>query len=1176
MAQEITINIKFEGNDQNQQQDIFKLPPYTSWQDLQAMLKAQFDCDAVSVFYIDTDGDFISVNSNEELKEAFQMATKCRNTLVLRVRDTSPETAVWTIDSSPKMSGPDALPDIQPSDRRNEDPVPQPEIFQQPDILKTSEHILFPTDEIQDDSALFNGGIMAEGKVAMDTKIDNATGETILHNEEKLEESDNTETGNPEVQKIEIKRDEETGTAQPKIPMSVVVKQKVKRKDKRTEEKQDSRRLTQSADRSSKSIRNMCDSESGEASYDEDPMPYSVFVKFMQQLKTDLRQEIVKDVTRKTVKQVLKGLDGAVIHSLQGKPIIPPVLDESSTDSKDPTSSHPIYYHEGIVCDFCERSVVGVRYKCCNCANYDLCEECEAIHGVHDSDHVFIKLRKPARLGKRTVILKNTLYKVKQALDPNKKDDQNDLNRPSDMPGPLEDFIKTKMERLQERTARKQEKLRKREEKIVEKQRKKEEKLKRRLECHRDHPTKREKLDLPPPCKTGNKEYDASFVCDVTVPDGTCVQPETKLQKTWKLKNTGLKPWTANTKLRLVYGTIPTPSNDIDVPEVGPDQECDVTVELQAPELPGRYQSHWKMYNDGVHFGHRVWCEIQVEPKEVLEAVKEDSLKFVKTEELPIIKEEKTDEAENKTSMENVPILLPESVKVPDQPAELIERSTSVTEEVPKEASPPLEESLKQDEIEKDLSSAVAQLKLDSTSEERGQDLMSFEMVDYTQRMTPKISQTATPTNTPLDISPPKSPAPELDNKVLSSSSSVELVNAEHEDEEQHQINPLLVEEFMNKFQVPTPVDDDIESISTISDDSSLSEDDDFLIVPLPACFDFSKPMTRSTIINEAQSDDNDVDDNHNNMPSAYSGQPEEGHQSVDEILTTSGTLATPTLSPGQNTDIQVDNTNENEDMNKGEASSVDALAAELNENLLQEVHATASEVPVMTTNSVEVPPTPAVGAAGEIDNDELNAVSNDTGDITEIKEPIDYDDYSEQAAGYAGGVPDNVVIERSDAKGATGHDQRNGEHSPGEFVNQIMSTAVSAANKAAANAYTTCKEVFYTWQARTYQNGSGKFTPPQSGWKPKEEKWTPKESTFVPPKSEWTPPKDTWKPPTQGIPNLSSTLSSKSPMGKLVEMGFCNRELNKELLKKHNDDVEAVVQDLLSSTDNDWWHRRH
>jgi hypothetical protein len=39
-----------------------------------------------------------------------------------------------------------------------------------------------------------------------------------------------------------------------------------------------------------------------------------------------------------------------------------------------------------------------------------------------------------------------------------------------------------------------------------------------------------------------------------------------------------------------------------------------------------------------------------------------------------------------------------------------------------------------------------------------------------------------------------------------------------------------------------------------------------------------------------------------------------------------------------------------------------------------------------------------------------------------------------------------------------------------GEMVNQMVSTAVNAANRAAANAYTTCKEVFYTWQARTYQ----------------------------------------------------------------------------------------------------------
>lgn len=46
--------------------------------------------------------------------------------------------------------------------------------------------------------------------------------------------------------------------------------------------------------------------------------------------------------------------------------------------------------------------------------------------------------------------------------------------------------------------------------------------------------------------------------------------------------------------------------------------------------------------------------------------------------------------------------------------------------------------------------------------------------------------------------------------------------------------------------------------------------------------------------------------------------------------------------------------------------------------------------------------------------------------------------------------------------------------------------------------------------------------------------------------------------------------------MGKLREMGFCNRERNEELLKKHNGDVETVVQELLSMSENDWMEQRH
>ena len=39
------------------------------------------------------------------------------------------------------------------------------------------------------------------------------------------------------------------------------------------------------------------------------------------------------------------------------------------------------------------------------------------------------------------------------------------------------------------------------------------------------------------------------FLGDETIPDGTHVQPGTKLTKAWLLKNTGTHPWDSNTKV---------------------------------------------------------------------------------------------------------------------------------------------------------------------------------------------------------------------------------------------------------------------------------------------------------------------------------------------------------------------------------------------------------------------------------------------------------------------------------------------------------------------------------------------------------------------------------------------------------------------------------------------------
>lgn len=54
--------------------------------------------------------------------------------------------------------------------------------------------------------------------------------------------------------------------------------------------------------------------------------------------------------------------------------------------------------HENVRCDGCGGAIVGLRWKCANCANHDLCSACEALldqGGLlpHDNTHVFLKVR---------------------------------------------------------------------------------------------------------------------------------------------------------------------------------------------------------------------------------------------------------------------------------------------------------------------------------------------------------------------------------------------------------------------------------------------------------------------------------------------------------------------------------------------------------------------------------------------------------------------------------------------------------------------------------------------------------------------------------------------------------------------------------------------------------------
>ncbi|KAI3020913.1 hypothetical protein CBS147347_8298 [Aspergillus niger] len=54
------------------------------------------------------------------------------------------------------------------------------------------------------------------------------------------------------------------------------------------------------------------------------------------------------------------------------------------------------YIHRGVTCNSCgAMPIQGIRYRCANCIDYDLCETCEAM-GVHIKTHLFYKVRIPA------------------------------------------------------------------------------------------------------------------------------------------------------------------------------------------------------------------------------------------------------------------------------------------------------------------------------------------------------------------------------------------------------------------------------------------------------------------------------------------------------------------------------------------------------------------------------------------------------------------------------------------------------------------------------------------------------------------------------------------------------------------------------------------------------------
>jgi len=108
-----------------------------------------------------------------------------------------------------------------------------------------------------------------------------------------------------------------------------------------------------------------------------------------------------------------------------------------------------------------------------------------------------------------------------------------------------------------------------------------------------------------PPIQPIAKCDAASFVMDVTYPDGAIVGRGSAFTKIWRIKNIGTCTWTTSYAIVFISGekfgapiAVAIPAN------VGPGQTIDLPLNLTAPNVDGRFRGNWKLRNaSGLLFG---------------------------------------------------------------------------------------------------------------------------------------------------------------------------------------------------------------------------------------------------------------------------------------------------------------------------------------------------------------------------------------------------------------------------------------------------------------------------------------------------------------------------------------------------------------------------------------------
>jgi len=407
-------------------------------------------------------------------------------------------------------------------------------------------------------------------------------------------------------------------------------------------------------------------------------------------------------------------------------------------------------FHPGIRCDGCRKAIHGVRYKCGNCFDFDLCGNCEANPiSKHDENHVFIKIKKPVsqRLRTDAPLLHDFYSKVEQktgrSKDCKQPSQSNNVHkemesvpRQSSLVNSNSDasnsnpFVPLIRPISSEDTTS---------EKVISRapidlynyplgtkptvSSSSHEKLaKETIQTHVTQVTPSSPLsnitsqdevcDVPFNISeefSAEKRLSAKFISDVNFPEGTTLAPQAQFRKVWAMSNDGDITWPENTMVRFVGGqrmfndALRSDQSDDYGSTVGslePGKSVYVSVDLQAPVEPGNYVSYWRLTdNEGNVFGHKIWCEINVEADDQSSSMSSSMI-------FPVLNyDQKSTRSATSSVQSPIPTSEDEKVNVPSQNSTATELQSEI---VDLESISELNSELSNSDDESDTSSIVS------------------------------------------------------------------------------------------------------------------------------------------------------------------------------------------------------------------------------------------------------------------------------------------------------------------------------------------------------------------------------------------------------------------------------------------------------------------------------------